>query len=433
MVLSSAIHHRRRGRVAATVALEWDGTTYEYGENLGARAHPLSRELHCYAWREPVRGRLRSLIRSSRTSARTGPLPGTTTCRCPTTACGPSAIDCPTAPERDPFARRVPVPDVSEFAFEVALSARLESDRDAVITRQLGTACHGNRVMDLVVVDPGPGFAERTAITPERIPLPAIESAVGPGRARYWKDAFEIGPDRAEAVVERAVELGFFERERRNGRTYVRQTARYPEDWFERLVGIENKPDLGRPGDLQTQLRKDVSLGLLDAVILSTESHVTGAHLNRIPEAVGIWRFFPDTGEREVIREPTPLAPTEPGIDVLERRTARTDVAVVTAEEKRRQRRRVAERAYGKGWRTYDFPDCAEVEAAERFGRGGLPYCAWKGRIVDPARECGPDCAGYDPAGAPDVDAAAERADGQPWEPDPEGRQRRQSGLDRFT
>ena len=48
------------------------------------------------------------------------------------------------------------------------------------------------------------------------------------------------------------------------------------------------------------------------------------------------------------------------------------------------------------------------------------------------ARECGPDCDGYDPADAPDVDTAAERAAGQPWDPDPQGRQRHQSGLDRF-
>ncbi|WP_299267937.1 DUF5787 family protein [Halorientalis sp.] len=322
---------------------------------------------------------------------------------------------------------------MSEFAFEVALCAHVEREREAVVARQLGTACHGNRVMDTVLIEPGPGFDDRAAITPERIPASAIESAAGPGQARYWKNAFDISPDRAETVVKRAVELGFFERERRNGRTYVRQTARYPDDWYDSLVGIENKPDLGRPGDLETQLRKDVSLGLLDGVVLATESHVTGAHLNRIPDEVGVWRFHPDSGEREVIRPPDPLAPAEAGIDVLDRRTARTDVAVVTAAEKRQQRRRVAERAYGKGWRTYDFPGCAEVEPAERFDRGGLPYCAWKGRFVNPARECGPDCGGYDPADAPAVDAAAERADGQPWDPDPEGRKRRQSGLDRFT
>ena len=322
---------------------------------------------------------------------------------------------------------------VQEYGFELALCAHLEREREAVVSRQLGTSLHGRRVMDTVLVDPGPGFDDRAAITPETIPAPAIESDVGPGPARYWKDAFDCHPDRAESVVERAVELGFFERERRGGRTYVRQSARYPDDWFARLVGIENKPDLGRPGDLETQLRKDVSLGLLDAVVLATESYVTGAHLNRLPEAVGVWRFDPDTGEREVVREPTPLSPDATGIDVLERRSARTEVRPVDAAAKARHRRRVAERAYGKGWRTYDFPNCGEAEAAERFGAGGLPYCAWKERLVHPGAECGPDCAGYDPAEAPDVDLADERADGQPWRADPEGRQRRQSGLDRWS
>jgi hypothetical protein len=322
---------------------------------------------------------------------------------------------------------------VQEYGFELALCASLEREREAVVSRQLGTSLSGRRVIDAVVVEPGPGFDERAAITAETIPAPAIESDVGPGTARYWKDAFDIAPERAEGVLDRAVDLGFFERERRGGRTYVRQTTRYPEDWFARIVGVENKPDLGRPGDLETQLRKDVSLGLLDAVVLATESYVTGAHLNRIPEAVGVWRFDPDTGAREVIREPTPLASDETGIDVLERRTARTEIRPVDAAAKARQRRRVAERAYGKGWRTYAFPDCAEVEAVDRHGVGGLPYCAWKGRLVHPASECGPECGGYDPADPPGVDLDAERASGQPWRADPEGRKRRQSGLDRWS
>ncbi|MFB6180150.1 MAG: DUF5787 family protein [Halorientalis sp.] len=322
---------------------------------------------------------------------------------------------------------------MQEFAFELALAAHLEQTRESIVSRQLGTSVRGRRIMDLLVVEPGPGFADRTAITPEEIPAPAIESDVGTGRARYWKDAFDIRPDRAEAVVERAVDLGFFERERRGGRTYVRQTTRYPDDWFARVVGIENKPDLSRPGDLQTQLQKDVSLGLLDAVILATESYVTGAHVNRIPDAVGVWRFDPDTGEREVIREPMPLDSDGTGIDIIEERTARTDIAVVPAEEKARYRRRVAERAYGKGWRTYAFPECARIDAGERFGTSCLPVCAWKGRIVDPASECGPKCAGFESSDAPAVDLDGERAARQPWDPNPEGRQRRQSGLDRWS
>jgi hypothetical protein len=91
----------------------------------------------------------------------------------------------------------------------------------------------------------------------------------------------------------------------------------------------------------------------------------------------------------------------------------------------------MAERAYGKGWRPGEFPACAEVESATREGSAGLPYCAWKGRVVNPAN-CGPDCPGLDPAEAPEVDQSANRDGRTPWVADPEGKARRQSGLDRF-
>jgi hypothetical protein len=322
---------------------------------------------------------------------------------------------------------------VREFAFELALCAHVESERDAIVGRQLGTSCHGTRVMDVVLVEPGPEFDDRAAITPETIPVPAVESDVGPGRARYWKDAFDMHPDRAESVVDRAVDLGFFEHERRGGREYVRQTARYPDDWFDRLVGIENKPDLGRPGDLERQLRLDVSLGLLDEVVLATESYVTGAHLNRIPDEVGVWRFDPATGEREVVREPTPLDPDAAGVDILDSQSGRTDIAVVEADAKTRQRRRVAERAYGKGWRVADLPGCVHAASGERFGAGCLPDCEWKGRLVDPASECGADCDGFEPTEPPAVDVRAERDRRQPWRADPDGTASRQSGLHHFS
>ncbi len=325
-----------------------------------------------------------------------------------------------------------------EFGFELALCAHLETETDGIVSRQLGAgvADPGGRVIDALLVESGPEFDERVAITPERIPDAAIESSVGPGRARHWKDVVSGHPDRAWRAVERAVEVGFFERERRNGRTYVRQTVRYP-DWYGRLIGIENKPDLGRPGDLETQLRTDVSLGLLDEIVLATASYVTGAHLNRIPDEVGVWRFDPETGERVVIREPTSLDPEGFGIEPLDRQPGRTEIAVVSPEEKERRRRRMAERAYAKGWRTFAFPGCAECSVREvgsepsTKSTASLPDCAWKGRVIDPAG-CGPSCPGYDPAELPDVDLDAERAERTPWEPNPEGRRRRQAGLDRF-
>jgi len=314
-----------------------------------------------------------------------------------------------------------------EFGFELALAAQMESE-ETLLSRQLGASVHGRRVIDLACIEPGPEFEERVALTPETVPPAAIQSEVGPGRARYWKDAFDCHPERAERATEQAIERGFFERERRSGRTYVRQVARYP-DWVGRVVGVENKPDLGRPGDLETQLLTDVKLGLLDAVILATASHVTGAHRNRIPDEVGIWRFDPETGERTVLRGPTQLPVETPGVEILDRSGTRTRVRVASPEAKARARLALAERAYGKGWRTYEMPACARVEPTD----DGRPFCPWKGRVVRPATECGPDCGGHDPAEPPPFDPAALRAAHTPWEADPDGQTRRQVDLGRFS
>jgi hypothetical protein len=324
---------------------------------------------------------------------------------------------------------------VREFAFELSFCAALEAAHpERLVARQLGASVHGKRVIDVALVSPGPAFDERTAITSGTIPPAAIEADVGVGAARHYRKAF---PDRsaawAKGTVEAAVEAGFFETERRKGRLYVRQTARYP-DWFGRLVGVENKPDLGRPGDLELQLRRDVSLALFDEVWLATASHVTGAHLNRIPKEVGVWRFDPETGERRVVREASELDTRGPGVEVLEERPGRTEIRTVSAEEKHRQRVRLAERAYGKGWRVAaeSFPACARCEVAERSDRGPLPGCAWKGRLVHPEAECGPDCGGFEASDPPAVDVSGARAANSPWVADPDGRVRRQSGLDRW-
>ena len=321
---------------------------------------------------------------------------------------------------------------VKEFAFELRLCARLEAD-GALVARQLGAGVRrpGGRVVDVLQVEPGPSFEERTAISDATIPDAAIEADVGPGRGRPLRDAFpDTSPEWRRTIVERAVEVGFLERERRDGREYVRQAARYPADWFGRLRAVENKPDLGTPGALRTQLRSDVALGLVDEVVLATESRVTGAHLNRIPDPVGIWRFVDD--EIEVIREPECLPVDGPGVELLAEHPGRTDVSFVSVDEKARVRRRIAERAYGKGWRTYELPGCANAESAPVAGVDGLPFCTWYGRIVDPASECGSGCPGHVAAPAPDVDLDEARAKTSPWVPAPEGWARRQSGLDRF-
>jgi hypothetical protein len=316
---------------------------------------------------------------------------------------------------------------VWEYGFELRLCAHLEAP-DRLVARQLGAAVHGRRVTDVACLEPGPDFAARAAITPETIPLRAIESDAGPGRAVPVRDAFDCPPETARKTVDAAVEVGFFDRLRRDGQPAVRQTARYPDEWVGRLVGVECKPDLDRPGALQTQLLTDVELGLFDAVVLATASHVTGAHLNRLPDPVGVWTFDPETATREVIREPTRLAPEEPGVEILDRDAARTEIRIATADDLYRQRRRLAERAYGKGWRPTTLPACDRAEPDV----DGVPYCPWLDRVAHAAADCGADCQGHVPAEPPAVDRAAERAANSPWKPDPPGRRETQAGLDRF-
>ncbi|WP_232702986.1 DUF5787 family protein [Halobacterium wangiae] len=324
-----------------------------------------------------------------------------------------------------------------EFGFELRLSAHLEAAGvpgvgDAgVVSRQLGTSVHaaGGRIVDTVCVLPGPQFDARTELTSDTIPPAILDGDVRVGEWTRVTRAFDGPPERARSLAERGAETGFLDLTRRNGQQVVRQTARYP-DWVGGLVGVENKPDLGRPGDLRLQMRHDASLGVLDYAVLATASHVTRAHLNRLPEAVGVWRVDFDNAEPiEVVRDPQRLDSAGPGLEVLDEHPGRTDVRPVTAGEKARQRRRVAERAYGKGWRTFDLPACAEASTGDDDAT--LPFCAFKDRLVDAAAECGPDCPGYDEADPPASDLDAEREAATAWRADAGGR-RRQSGLDRF-
>ncbi len=169
-----------------------------------------------------------------------------------------------------------------------------------------------------------------------------------------------------------------------------------------------------------------MSLALADRVVLATASYVTGAHLNRIPEEVGVWRFDADSGTLDVRREATPLSTDD------RRRTpcgaaAPDGRAHGRRSEKARARRRLAERAYGKGWRA---STAAHVSAVRP--RDGIPYCQWKDRAVRESDDCGPDCGGHEAADPPAVDGDSLRAERTPWRADPDGRGRRQSGLDRF-
>ena len=128
-----------------------------------------------------------------------------------------------------------PTPAVRDFACEQHLCASLECDVDGLLARQLGGGVHSaRRVLDVIVVEPGPAFDDRAAITERRIPHRAIESDVGRGRSRDWRGAFDLPAERARGVVERAVDVGFFERDPPAGAEHVRRACRYPDGSFRR-------------------------------------------------------------------------------------------------------------------------------------------------------------------------------------------------------
>lgn len=323
---------------------------------------------------------------------------------------------------------------VREFGFELRLCAHLETDGDRIVARQLGGAVPGTtgRILDVVTVEPGPAFSDRREITEATIPPRAIHSAVGVGQARRWPVDPDLHPEAAERILEEAVDVGFFERTRRDGADYVRQAVRYPA-WFGEITAIENKPDLSEPGALRAQLRRDVALGAVDRVILATASHVTGAHLNRLPDEVGVWEVDVD-GQRlsiEAVREPASLSTEEWGLAVGERHPVSREVRPVSPAEKAKLRVRIAERAYGTGWRPA-FPACSQVERGSAAGSDTLPFCTWKDRVVNPGG-CGPSCPGYDEAPPPPIDPEAERARHTPWDPDPPGVSREQASLQAFS
>lgn len=80
-------------------------------------------------------------------------------------------------------------------------------------------------------------------------------------------------------------------------------------------------------------MRVDISLGLFNTVILATETHVTRAHLNRIPDAVGVWQFDSDTDDRTVIRQPAELKTETPGIELGSDHSDHTEVHPVSSKK----------------------------------------------------------------------------------------------------
>jgi len=265
-----------------------------------------------------------------------------------------------------------------------------EGSRPVIVSRQLGTR---DRRWDTVVIEVDPaGFAARRAFGDRTIDsdlLYVVRHA--PDGWAWYRDAL---PDPGypwryvRQAVHRAADRDLIETRRRANRIECRRKRPYP-DWVRRIVAVENKPDLDRSAAdaLADQLAHDVETALADEVWLATETtaeRVQPALLRSMPVEAGVlttdFTDGVDAGAASVAWHPSDLTP------------ATRDPETVT------RRLEIAERAYGKGWRSYHDtmrPDCRHFELS-RSGRALVPYCAAKARTPT-ARECSGSCPSFSP------------------------------------
>jgi hypothetical protein len=314
----------------------------------------------------------------------------------------------------------------SEFAFELGVCAWAErhwppgrnDQRPVVVARQLGTR---RRRWDTVVLvcDPD-GLAARATFGRRRLDsdlLHVLRHA--PAGWAWYRDAL---PDPGypwryvREAVHRAADRGILETRKDGNRIEIRRVAPYP-DWVDRVVAVENKPDLDASAarDLGPQLRRDVALALADEVWVATAEtgdRVQPALLEDIPVEAGVLTVRPGergAGAARVAWQPRTLPVGEPGTRILDNPdppgghdASAARFEYVDPDWKAEKRLEIAERAYERGWRAYADsmrPDCRHFELAP-VAAVARPYCR--------AKDCHPtaaECAGSCPAFEPEPPA----------------------------
>ncbi|MFB6081838.1 MAG: DUF5787 family protein [Halanaeroarchaeum sp.] len=303
-----------------------------------------------------------------------------------------------------------------EFGFELRVCAWAErawppsedGTTPVVVARQLGT---GSRRWDTLVVEVDPeGMAARAGFGERRLDsdlLHVVRNA--PAEWTYYREALPHPgyPWRyVREAIHRAADRGVLEERKAGNRIEIRRVHPYP-DWVDRIVAIENKPDLDASAAraLRDQMERDVAYALADEVWVATErtgDRVEPALLEDLPVEVGILAV--GDGEAEVLWYPRGLAVDEPGTDIVERGevTEYGDAAArfeyVDTDVKAHQRFVIAERAYERGWRSYVDtmrPDCRHF-ALRRADHDFVPVCRAKGR-EQTAAECSARCGSFEP------------------------------------
>jgi hypothetical protein len=316
-------------------------------------------------------------------------------------------------------------PGDSEFTFELTVCGWAERNwrpdeagtTPAIVARQLGTK---RRRWDTVVVEVDPaGLAARRALgdgTLDSDLLHVVRNA--PAEWTWYREAL---PDPGypwryvRAAVHRAAARGVIEERKRNNRVELRRVAPYP-DWVRRLIAIENKPDLDAAAarELADQLAHDVQAGLADEVWVATaatDADIEPALLRETPVEAGILTLSveptgPSGGGGDGVGSAGgPAAPTATATAASPGPATRTSAEVVwypgrldRDPDRADKRLELAERAYGRGWRSYldaVRPDCRWFQLRTAGGTT-LPYCAAKGRCQSGA-ECAGSCREFQP------------------------------------
>ncbi|MFC7135197.1 MULTISPECIES: DUF5787 family protein [Salinibaculum] len=309
----------------------------------------------------------------------------------------------------------------SEFSFELQVCQWAEHhwppgatrERPVVVARQLGTR---GRRWDTVVLECDPeGLAARARFGQRRLDSDLLHVVRNAPEAWAWyRDAL---PDPGypwryvREAVHRAADRGVVETRTAGNRIELRRKWPYP-DWVERIVAIENKPDLDKSAAraLTPQVERDVALALADEVWVATEATggpVTPALFEGIPVEAGILAVDPGERGAEAVAatwQPRTLAVDDPGTRIVERPSGSGRDASAARFEyadpawKADKRLEIAERAYERGWRAYldsMRPDCRhfELQPAASVAR---PYCAAK-ECHQTQTECAGSCADFEP------------------------------------
>ena len=319
----------------------------------------------------------------------------------------------------------------AEFGYELLVCRYAElswhptdGPRPVIVSRQLGTE---RRRWDTLVIEVDPdAFAARRAFGDRTIDsdlLHVVRHA--PADWAWYRDALpQPGyPWRyVRQAVHRAAGRDLIEKRRRNNRIQLRRKRPYP-DWVARIVAIENKPDLDRSAAdrLADQLAHDVETALADEVWLATETtgdRVEPALLRELPVEAGILatdfsagvhpdsaavEWYPSGLDRSASSGSVSSGGSSSSSDPGNPDTGDSDDDGVSDNpardpEQETLRLEIAERAYGKGWRSFHEtmrPDCRHFEL-RREGRGVVPHCAAKGKTPT-ARECSGSCGSFSP------------------------------------